>query len=170
MSNSDGKQIQVSKIRPEIMAMAIIMEAMLPDNSTDRFWQNEPRESHYVGVQESLRKADDILNQTGAFHLMNDKIKDEFCWKLVDIATFSTTLLGQMGFLLKADLRMGKGFVDFVPHDVKNHLDFLVRFWRMRLEGQTRDGSKQGIAEAVAYIDAFQTVRKNLFGEALPEG
>lgn len=51
--------------------------------------------------------------------------------------------------------------VEFTPEEVKNHLDKMIRYWR-----KARDEGLVSISHY--YIDAFQSVRTSLFGEALP--
>lgn len=53
--------------------------------------------------------------------------------------------------------------IPFTAEDVKKHLDCLIDFWRKELELKWDDDTATLIAKC--YIDAYQCVRKNLFGE-----
>lgn len=58
--------------------------------------------------------------------------------------------------------------IPFTKTAVKAHLDELIRFWRKRQK--EADGEMCADASiASCYVDAYQTVRKNLFGELLEE-
>jgi hypothetical protein len=54
-----------------------------------------------------------------------------------------------------------------IPFDkeyVKAYLDRCIRYWR-----EERDFKRADCEKAPFYIDAFQSVRRTLFGEILPE-
>lgn len=51
--------------------------------------------------------------------------------------------------------------IPFTEEDVKKYLDDMIDFWR-----ENRDSGLSGERRmAECYIDAYQCVRKNLFGE-----
>lgn len=45
--------------------------------------------------------------------------------------------------------------------DIKTYLDNCIRFWRRKRDEDKRE-------YAIFYVDAFQSVRKSIFGELLP--
>jgi hypothetical protein len=62
------------------------------------------------------------------------------------------------------------GSVPFTREAVSSHLDDMIRAWRRIRDGERTSGVTPEIRElAPAYIDAFQSIRRNLFGSALLE-
>jgi len=47
------------------------------------------------------------------------------------------------------------------PESIRKHLDGLIQYWRDEKE---RAETEEDILIAERYIDAFQSVRKNIFG------
>jgi 3-hydroxy-3-methylglutaryl CoA synthase len=52
--------------------------------------------------------------------------------------------------------------IPFTEEDVKKHLDDLIDFWR---DKKSKEVFMEEISIAECYIDAYQSIRKNLFGE-----
>jgi hypothetical protein len=71
--------------------------------------------------------------------------------------------------LLVRNMPEGYTTVPFTPQDVKAYLDKEIRYWRNK-RTQGVELSPQNEISAASYIDAYQSVRKNLFGEWLPQG
>lgn len=58
-----------------------------------------------------------------------------------------------------------KGDIPFTPEAVIEHLDMLIEFWRNQRKRKTVDKGSEDELVALCYVDAFQSIRKNLFGE-----
>ena len=65
---------------------------------------------------------------------------------------------------LIARLREVRPPIPFTPAAVADYLDGAIRKWRTRRAGGF--GAEQ--VQAIHYIDALQSVRSSIFGEALP--
>lgn len=66
-----------------------------------------------------------------------------------------------------------KTTIPFTEDDVKKHLDNLIKYWRKKRGdemkiGETASHDFTAILIAQCYIDAYQSIRKNLFGMILP--
>ena len=60
---------------------------------------------------------------------------------------------------------MTENTVPFTEVEIKNYLDRAIETWRKR---RNDSHSKAEHEMAIHYIDAFQSVRRSLFGELLP--
>lgn len=59
--------------------------------------------------------------------------------------------------------------IKFEKGSIKSHLDSMIRFWRdVRDRAKAEQKFMKGFT-ASCYIDAYQSMRKSIFNELLPE-
>lgn len=59
--------------------------------------------------------------------------------------------------------------VPFTEEAVKNFLDGVIAHWRAKRTAALNVSDEATVAQAVCYVDAYQSIRMSLFGELLPD-
>jgi len=158
--------------RSEVLQAAVLMEQKLRKHDHDRGpkgWKNDHPLCLFHRVKEEVCEAQEVVasDMPKAFpdSIGRKKLVDE----LVDVMNFCMMTIDQLGGLSDVELAVETegGKVPFTEAAVMGSLDRLIIHWR--------DAKKDALAKkhdvmadmATHYIDAYQSVRVNLFGEAL---
>ena len=149
--------------REEVLKVAIMMEKKLRKHDHGRGpkgWKNHNPVGLLMRVEEELNEA--MTTALGK--------PEAISGELVDVMNMAMMAIDQFGCLDPSDDALGyEGKVPFTKADVMDSLDRLIFHWRDERDKAKDSGDFSTETTAEIYIDAYQSVRMNLFGASLPE-
>jgi hypothetical protein len=166
--------------RSEVLLAAVLMELKLRKHDHKKGftgWKDDAPVNLFSCIQQELAKADAAWTLPGEYpehKKFIDQLTDvmNFCMMTIDVMGGFEAMMPDS--LDDAAVSFDGAGVPFRPDAVLEMLDKLILHWREKRKKVVANDSiakwdDTEVTQAASYVDAYQSVRKNLFGATLKE-
>lgn len=152
--------------RVELILAMNLMEKVLSEHDPIKgnTWKEESVKDLWERVIEETLEASSLFAEApNMIENCDDEYKKNFGRELIDIMNMCAMVLDQLGLLKSTDIETDFP-VDFTPTNIRAMLDQLIIFWMEKRKEAELNEHLEIQKQAINYIEAYQLVRKNIFG------